>query len=153
VIATTSSDEKATRLKALGADSTINYRATPDWDLAVRELTGGRGVDRVIEVGGAGTLEKSLKSVAVGGQISLVGVLVDGPPSIDWNILRRSFSTLQPIAVGSRAQFIAMNRAIMVNRLEPVIDRVFAFEDAVAAYRYYEAGQNFGKVIISLDSA
>jgi NADPH:quinone reductase-like Zn-dependent oxidoreductase len=153
VIATTSSDGKAKRLKALGADSTINYQTTPEWDVAVRELTNGRGVDRVIEVGGAGTLERSLKSVAIGGQISQVGVLVDGPSTIDWNVLRRSFSTFQPIAVGSRAQFIAMNRAIAVNQLRPVIDRAFSFDDAVAAFRYYEAGQNFGKVIISLDHA
>jgi NADPH:quinone reductase-like Zn-dependent oxidoreductase len=153
VIATTSSDEKAKRLEALGADNTINYRATPDWDVAVRELTNGRGVDRVIEVGGAGTVERSLKSVAIAGQISQVGVLVDGPSAIDWNTLRRSFSTFQPIAVGSRSQFVAMNRAIAVNRLKPVVDRVFAFDDAVAAFRYYETGQNFGKVIISVDLA
>jgi NADPH:quinone reductase-like Zn-dependent oxidoreductase len=111
----------------------------------VRDLTAGRGVDRVIEVGGAGTLEKSLKSVAVEGQISLVGVLADGPPTLDLNVLRRSMSTLRPVAVGSRAQFIAMNRA----RLKPVIDRVFSFDGAIAAFRYYEAGQFFGKVVIN----
>lgn len=148
VIATTSSNDKANRLKALGADDTVNYRTTPDWNVAVRDLTAGRGVDRVIEVGGAGTLEKSLKSVAAEEQISLVGVLVNGPPTLDLNVLRRSMSTLRPVAVGSRPQFVAMNRAIAVNRLKPVIDRVFSFDDAIAAFRYYEAGQFFGKVVI-----
>jgi NADPH:quinone reductase-like Zn-dependent oxidoreductase len=149
VIATTSSEEKAQRLKALGADSVINYRRTPDWHGAVRELTGGRGVDCVVEVGGAGTLEKSIKSIAASGQISLVGGLAKDASTIDINVLRSNVFTLRYIAVGSRAQFIAMNRAISVSRLKPVIDRVFPFDDARAAYRYYEDGQYFGKVIIS----
>jgi len=149
VIATTSSEEKAQRLKALGADSVINYRRTPDWHGAVRELTGGRGVDCVVEVGGAGTLEKSIKSIAASGQISLVGGLAKDASTIDINVPRSNVFTLRYIAVGSRAQFIAMNRAISVNRLKPVIDRVFPFEDARAAYHYYEDGQYFGKVIIS----
>ncbi len=149
VIATTSSEEKAQRLKALGADSVINYRRTPDWHGAVRELTGGRGVDCVVEVGGAGTLEKSIKSIAAAGQISLVGGLAKDASTIDINVLRSNVFTLRYIAVGSRAQFIAMNRAITVNRLKPIIDRVFPFDDARAAYRYYEDGQSFGKVIIS----
>ncbi len=149
VIATTSSDDKAGRLKALGADSVINYRRTPDWHGAVRELTGGRGVDCVVEVGGAGTLEKSIKSIAASGQISLVGGLAKDASTIDINVLRSNVFTLRYIAVGSRAQFIAMNRAITVNRLKPVIDRVFPFDDVRAAYRYYEDGQYFGKVIIS----
>jgi NADPH:quinone reductase-like Zn-dependent oxidoreductase len=149
VIATTSGEEKAQRLKALGADSVINYRRTPDWHGAVRELTGGRGVDCVVEVGGAGTLEKSIKSIAASGQISLVGGLAKDASTIDINVLRSNVFTLRYIAVGSRAQFIAMNRAISVSRLKPVIDRVFPFDDARAAYRYYEDGQSFGKVIIS----
>jgi NADPH:quinone reductase-like Zn-dependent oxidoreductase len=148
VIATTSSDEKAKQLTALGADEVVNYRAIPDWHTAVRKLTGGRGVDYVIEVGGAGTLQNSLKSVAVQGQISWVGVLAQGEPVISLAALRSAFATLQFVAVGSRAQFIAMNRAIEVNRLKPVIDRVFPFEEAVNAFRYYQAGQFFGKIVI-----
>jgi NADPH:quinone reductase-like Zn-dependent oxidoreductase len=148
VIATTSSDEKAKQLTALGANEVVNYRATPDWHTAVRKLTGGRGVDYVIEVGGAGTLQNSLKSVAVQGQISWVGVLAQGEPAISLAALRSAFATLQFVAVGSRAQFIAMNRAIEVNRLKPVIDRVFPFEEAVEAFRYYQAGQFFGKIVI-----
>jgi NADPH:quinone reductase-like Zn-dependent oxidoreductase len=115
----------------------------------VRELTGGRGVDCVVEVGGAGTLEKSIKSIAASGQISLVGGLAKEISTIDINVLRSNIFTLRYIAVGSRAQFIAMNRAIAVNGLKPIIDRVFPFENAHAAYRYYEDGQYFGKVIIS----
>jgi len=148
VIATTSKDEKAKQLKALGADEVINYREIPDWHTAVRKLTGGRGVDYVIEVGGAGTLPNSLKSVAVQGQVSWVGVLAQGEPMISLAALRSAFATLQFIAVGSRAQFVAMNRAIEANRLKPVIDRVFPFDEAVDAYRYYQAGQFFGKIVI-----
>lgn len=129
----------------------IDYAATPDWHVAVRQLTGGRGVDRVIEVGGAGTLEQSFKSVAVEGQVSWVGGLATGQPSIDLNVLRMALATLRLIVVGSRAQFVAMNRAIAVNRLNPVIDRVFRFAETVAAYRYYEAGKYFGKVVISME--
>jgi len=149
VIATTSSEEKAQRLKALGADEVVNYHTTLDWDVAVRELTNGRGVDCVVEVGGAGTLEKSIKSTTIEGQISLVGSLAKDKSTIDINVISSTVVTLRGIAVGSRAQFIAMNRAIAVNRLKPVIDRVFSFDDTRAAYQYYEEQPHFGKVIIS----
>ncbi|MBV9229764.1 MAG: NAD(P)-dependent alcohol dehydrogenase [Chloroflexi bacterium] len=149
VIATTSSDDKAERLKGLGADDVINYRTTPDWHEAVRELTGGQGVDRVIEVGGVGTLEKSIKATAVEGQISLIGWLANTASTIGISAIIGNFFTLRRIAVGNRAHFITMNRAIAVNRLKPVIDRVFSFEDAPAAHRYYEEQPHFGKVVIS----
>jgi|SRR5579884_1785664 len=150
VIATTSSDEKAQRLKKLGADDVINYRTTPDWNEAVRDLTGGRGVDLVVEVGGAGTLEKSIKATTVSGQVSMVGWLANkGTSTIDIKVISATVLTLRRIAVGSRAQFIAMNRAIAVNRLRPVIDRIFSFDEAAAAFRYYQDSQNLGKVIIS----
>ncbi|HEX6552589.1 MAG TPA: NAD(P)-dependent alcohol dehydrogenase [Ktedonobacteraceae bacterium] len=149
VIATTSSDDKAQRLKALGADDVINYRTTPNWHEAVRELTGGQGVDRVIEVGGAGTLEQSIKSTAAEGQISLIGWLANTASTINVSALVGNFFTLRRIAIGNRAQFIAMNRAIAVNRLKPVIDRVFSFDDARAAHQYYEEQPHFGKVVIS----
>jgi NADPH:quinone reductase-like Zn-dependent oxidoreductase len=148
VITTTSSDEKAKRLKTLGADEVINYRTVPEWPVAVRNLTGGRGVDYVIEVGGAGTLPNSLKSVAVQGQISWVGVLASGEPAISLSALRSAFANLRFVAVGNRAQFVAMNRAIEVNRLKPVIDRVFPFAKAADAFRYYQTGQFFGKIVI-----
>jgi NADPH:quinone reductase-like Zn-dependent oxidoreductase len=149
VIATTSSDEKAQQLKALGADDVINYRATPNWYEVVRELTGGRGVDRVIEVGGAGTLEQSIKATAVEGQVSLVGWLANTATTIPIGALTGNFFTLRRIALGNRAHFAAMNSAIAAHQLKPVIDRVFSFADARAAHEYYQGQQHFGKVVIS----
>lgn len=150
VIATTSSDEKAVKLVALGADEVVNYRATPDWEQTVRTLTQGRGVDHVIEVGGAGTLEKSLKSVTIDGQIAIVGWLANQTSTIDVAAIAGSVVTMRRIAVGSRAQFIAMNRALSASRIKPVIDRVFPFADTVSAFHYFEAGNHFGKVVIDL---
>jgi NADPH:quinone reductase-like Zn-dependent oxidoreductase len=150
VIATTSSEEKAERLKALGADAVINYRTTPDWHIVVRELTGGRGVDHVVEIGGPGTIGQSIKSTRFEGEIAMIGSLAaDASADIGTNAARVGVVTLRGIALGSRAQFLAMNRAIAVNRLKPVIDRVFPFEEARAAYQYYKEAQHFGKVIIS----
>jgi NADPH:quinone reductase-like Zn-dependent oxidoreductase len=150
VIATTSSDEKAERLKAAGADEVINYRTNPDWHVAVREMTGGRGVDQVIETAG-GTLEQSIKSTALEGQINFIGRLSKGPTTIDANALYNSVATIRVIFAGSRDQFMAMNRAITLNRLKPIIDRVFPFTDLPAAFRYFEAGQAFGKIAITHD--
>ena len=149
VIATTSSAEKAERLKALGADEVINYKTTPDWHVAVRALTGGRGADVVVEVGGAGTLEKSIKATAAEGQISVVGALAKETSTINVGVISATVVKLHRIAVGSRAQFIGMNRALAMHRLKPVIDRVFPFGDAIKAFRYYEAGSYFGKIVIS----
>ena len=148
VIATTSSDDKAQRLKELGADDVINYHTTPDWHLAVRELTRGQGVDRVIEVGGAGTLEKSVQSTAVEGQISMVGWLANTVSTIPISAITGNFFTLRRIAVGNRAHFRAMNRAIAASKLHPVIDRVFSFDDAPAAHQYFQERPHFGKVVI-----
>jgi NADPH:quinone reductase-like Zn-dependent oxidoreductase len=148
VIATTSSDEKARRLKAVGADEVINYPTTPDWHVAVRELTHGRGVDQVVEIGG-GTLEQSIQSTALEGQINSIGRVSDRQSTIDINKLYNAVATLRVIFAGSRAQFIAMNRAITVNGLKPIVDRVFPFDDAIGAFRYYEAGENFGKIVIT----
>jgi NADPH:quinone reductase-like Zn-dependent oxidoreductase len=152
VIATTSSEKKAERLKMLGADAVVNYRTTPDWSVAVRELTGGRGVDHVIEVGGPSTIVQSIKATRVLGEVALVGLVTDPKASPDTGVHRATTAglvTLRSIAVGSRAQFLAMNRAIAVNGLKPIIDRVFPFEEAKAAYQYYQEAQPFGKVIIS----
>lgn len=129
----------------------INYRTTPNWHEAVRELTEGRGVDRVIEVGGAGTLEQSIKATAADGQISLVGWLANTASTINVSALVGNFFTLRRIALGNRAHFLAMNRAIAVNRLKPVIDRVFPFDEARAAHEYFAEQPHFGKVVISQD--
>jgi NADPH:quinone reductase-like Zn-dependent oxidoreductase len=149
VIATTSSDDKAERLRALGADDVINYRTTPNWHEAVRNLTGGQGVERVIEVGGADTLERSIKATAVEGQVSMVGWLANTSSTINISAIIGNFFTLRRIALGNRAHFEALNRAITLHRLKPVIDRVFSFDDAQAAYQYFEEQPHFGKVIVS----
>jgi NADPH:quinone reductase-like Zn-dependent oxidoreductase len=149
VLATSSHDEKLARVRALGASDGINYKTTPDWDTAVRGLTGGRGVDHIIEVGGPGTLGKSLRAVRMGGRVSLIGVL-SGTSAGDVNflpILMRNIQ-VQGIFVGSRAMFEAMNRAIALHQLRPMVDRVFAFEQAAEALKYLESGAHFGKVVI-----
>ena len=148
VIATTSSDDKAERLRELGADAVINYNAVPQWQTAVRGLTDGRGVDHVIEVGGGGTLERSIQSVAIEGQVAMVGALAAQGTTLDTRAIAGRVATLRRIAVGSRAQFVAMNRAISAHRMVPVIDRVFEFADAVSAFHYFEAGNCFGKVVV-----
>src|SRR5262249_18132746 len=134
VIATSGHDEKLARVKELGASEVINYRTTPEWDRRVRELTGGVGVDQVVEVGGAGTLARSIKSVRLGGYIALIGVPSGLGEINPMPILMRSIR-LQGIFVGSRTMFEAMNRAITANQLRPVIDRVFEFDDTVAALK------------------
>lgn len=146
VIATTSRADKEQRLRDLGADEVINYRDIPDWHTATRELTAGRGVDRVVDT--AGTLEQSLQSVAVDGHIAFVGSVSGNWPPVDPRLLFGVAATVRALAVGSRAQFVAMNDVITAHRLRPVLDRVFPFEEAVAAYRYYESASPFGKVII-----
>lgn len=148
VIITSSSDAKLERARALGAAETVNYRTTPEWERAVLDLTDGRGVDHVVEVGGAGTLEKSIASVRVGGRIAYIGVLTGG--GIDPTAIMRKSVTLQGVYVGSRAMFEAMNRAIATHGLRPVIDRTFDFADARDAYRHMQGAGHFGKIVIRI---
>ncbi|HEY9799490.1 MAG TPA: NAD(P)-dependent alcohol dehydrogenase [Leptolyngbyaceae cyanobacterium] len=149
VIITSSSDEKLAQAKQLGADETINYKTTPDWERKVYELTGRTGVDHVIEVGGAGTLPKTLQAVRIAGRVSLIGLLSGKGNAIDpMPILFKSL-TVQGIYVGSREMFEAMNQVISQHQLQPIIDRVFPFTEAPAAYRYLQSGAHFGKVVIS----
>lgn len=148
VIVTSSSDAKLARARELGADETINYRTRPDWEKAVKEVTGGAGADHVIELGGPGTLEKSVSAVAVGGHIALIGVLAGMEYKGNPFVLARKNATLSGIYVGSREQFAAMNEFIGRHRVRPVVDRVFEFSDAPAAYRHLESGAHFGKVVI-----
>jgi NADPH:quinone reductase-like Zn-dependent oxidoreductase len=149
VIATTSTAEKAERLKTLGASEVINYAETPDWDEKARELTDGRGVDCTVEIGGPGTIAKSLKALAVGGHVSLIGAsLSPAGTMLDPLLLTGRGITAGSISVGSRADFEAMNRAIALHRLRPVIDRTFPFAEAKAAYRHFESRGYFGKVVI-----
>jgi NADPH:quinone reductase-like Zn-dependent oxidoreductase len=146
VIATSSSDAKLERACSLGASDGINYKSTPDWGRRVRELT-GHGVDHVVEVGGAGTLAQSLDAVRTGGRISLIGVLTGGEVN-PIPILMKNV-TVQGIFVGSREMFEAMNRAITLGGLKPVIDRVFPFTDLPQALRHMESGAHFGKIVLS----
>jgi NADPH:quinone reductase-like Zn-dependent oxidoreductase len=147
VIATSSSDEKLARAKSLGVIHGINYKVRPDWDRAVLEFTNGRGVDHVVEVGGAGTLERSLGAVCLGGRISVIGVLT-GSAQINPNFILGRRASVQGMSVGSTEMFEAMNRAMGAARLKPVIDKVFPFDQAREAFRYLESGAHFGKVVI-----
>ncbi len=149
VIATTSSEPKADRLRALGADAVINYTTTPDWGVAAKKLTGGRGVDHIIEIGGAGSLERSISSSGMDAQINLVGVL-EKTAGLEPGILMRGVANIQRITVGSRTSFEAMNRAIAFHGLKPVIDRVFPFEEARDAFRHFHGRNHVGKVVISI---
>ncbi len=147
-IVTSKSDEKLERAKAMGAWATVNYTEHPEWAKQVLDLTDGRGVDHVVEVGGAGTLEQSIEATRVGGHVALIGVLTMG--SINpMPILRKSIR-LNGIYVGSRAMFEDMNAAIEVAGLRPVIDRTFPFAEARDAYRHMEAAGHFGKIVIEL---
>jgi NADPH:quinone reductase-like Zn-dependent oxidoreductase len=150
VIATTGSSSKEERLRALGAAEVINYRSEPNWDKRVWELTGKRGVDLVVEVGGAGTLGKSMKAVRSGGHISLIGVLAGASGEVNPLPAVMKSVCIQGIFVGSREMFEAMNRAVELHAIRPVIDRVFPFGEAKDAYRYLESGAHFGKVVIAI---
>jgi NADPH:quinone reductase-like Zn-dependent oxidoreductase len=149
VIATSSSDEKLARASLLGADATINYKRITNWHEEVKRLTDAEGVDNVIEVGGAGTLEKSMEAARVSGRVSLIGVLT-GMPDQNPSPLTALFKrlTVQGIYVGSRDMFEAMNRAIESARLHPIIDKTFNFGEAPAAYEHLRSGAHFGKVVI-----
>jgi NADPH:quinone reductase-like Zn-dependent oxidoreductase len=150
VIVTTSSEQKAARLKALGADEVINYSVSPDWPVVVKALTNGLGADHIMEIGGAGTLEKSVDASAVGAQINMVGVL-EQVTHVNASLFMRGLTTIRRISVGSRASFEAMNRAIAFHQLKPVVDRVFGFGEAPQAYRYLCERNHFGKVVISIE--
>jgi NADPH:quinone reductase-like Zn-dependent oxidoreductase len=150
VLILSSSDAKLEHARKLGAAGCINYRSTPEWEGEVLKQTGGRGVDCILEVGGAGTLSRSIASVAVGGRIALIGVLT-GPVAAGspYGLLGKQAS-VHGVFVGSRGQFERMNAAISLHRLEPVIDRVFDFDDAPAAYSHLESATHFGKVVVRI---
>lgn len=150
VIITSSTDEKLERAKELGADEAVNYEATPEWQERVLELTGGEGVDHVVEVGGSGTLPRSIRATRVGGRISLIGVLTGTGGGVALLPAQLKSQVLQGVYVGSRETFERMNRAVEAVDLRPIIDRVFPFEEAKEAYRFLEAGRHFGKVVVKL---
>jgi NADPH:quinone reductase-like Zn-dependent oxidoreductase len=148
VLITSSSDEKLARAKALGADGCINYRTHPEWEREVLRLTDGRGADHVLDVGGSGTLARSIAAVAVGGQVAMIGVLTGvGAAGSPYGLLGKQAS-LHGVYVGSRGHFERMNAAITTQRMEPIVDREFGFDEAAAAYRHLQSGTHFGKVVI-----
>jgi len=153
VIATSSDDAKLERVKAIGGPrllGAINYKRTPDWHREVMALTGGRGADCVVEVGGAGTLEKSFDALAVGGKACLIGVMTGRSADISPYGLMWKQAHLHGIRVGSAEMFRQMNRAIAANAIKPIIDRVFGFDEAPAAYRYQDAGGFVGKIVVRM---
>jgi NADPH:quinone reductase-like Zn-dependent oxidoreductase len=149
-IVTSSSDEKLKRAKALGAAFGINYKTTPDWDKAAMEFTSGAGVDHVIEVGGAATLTRSFQAIRAGGKVSMIGGLSGGATELNPGLIFSRRANVQGISVGSTQMFMAMNRAIEANGIKPVIDKVFVFADAPAAYEHMASGAHFGKIVISV---
>jgi NADPH:quinone reductase-like Zn-dependent oxidoreductase len=149
-IVTSSSDEKLERACALGASDGINYKRHPDWEKEVERLTGGRGVDHVIEIGGAGTLPRSFQSIGHGGKVALIGFLA-GPGEINPTTLMMKGGSLHGIGVGSTRMFEEMNRAIELNGIHPVVDHVFPFDDAPTAFRRLAAGDFVGKLVIGIE--
>jgi len=151
VVATTSSGEKAAKLTALGADVVIDYTATPEWGKAVLDATGGRGADRIVEVGGPGTFAQSL--VAAGthhAEIALVGFVGTGGAPVDFMDLFRSGATVRKIWVGSRDDTEDLVRRLAVRPIAPVVDSVHPFDEAAAAFRHFGSRKNFGKVVITV---
>jgi NADPH:quinone reductase-like Zn-dependent oxidoreductase len=150
VIAITSGEEKAARLRALGAAEVVDRRAEPDWDKAVRELTAGQGVDHVLEAVGPATLDKSLNSLAFGGHVAVCGAFPAGGVTLEDRLFVGGLFTIRRLVVGSRAAFEALSTSLERHTTRPVIDRVFGFDEAREAYRYFRDDNPFGKVVITL---
>jgi NADPH:quinone reductase-like Zn-dependent oxidoreductase len=147
-IITSSSDDKLARAKAMGADHAINYRQTPEWARTVRELTGGIGADIVLEVGGGDTIEQSVKAVRLGGHIALIGLVSGMPQGFNPASLLGNSVRMQGMTVGSREMFEAMCRAIALHRIAPVVDKVFPWTQATAAFEAMRGGEHFGKIVL-----
>ncbi|MGE0254331.1 MAG: NAD(P)-dependent alcohol dehydrogenase [Alphaproteobacteria bacterium] len=150
VIVTSSSDEKLAKARALGADHAINYATTPEWSRPARAVTGGRGVDHIVELGGGGTLEQSLRAVRVGGTLSLIGVLAGAAAEVPLGRVVTQNVRLQGVTCGSRREVEAMARAIALAGLRPAVDRVFPLTEIRAALEWLRAGRHFGKVCVEI---
>ena len=148
VIATSSSPEKRERVRAMGARTAIDYREVPKWGTAVREATGGRGVDIAVEVGGAGTFDESVAALRYGGTMSLLGILAGTQGPINTYQVFHKNIRVHGVYVGSVRMFHDLLRALEATKIEPVIDRVFSFDEARAAYEYLASGKHFGKVVV-----
>ena len=150
VIATSSSDEKLERVRAMGADATINYKKNEDWGKEVLELTDGRGVDHVVEVGGPGTLPQSIRACRIGGHISLIGVLTGREGPVPTALLMAKQQRLQGIIVGSRQNQIDMVRGMEATGIRPVVDSTFSLDALADAFRHEAAGAHFGKICVEI---
>lgn len=150
LIVTSSSDDKIQRACGIGASDGVNYKKFPDWEKEVLRITGGRGADHILENGGAGSLNRSFESTAFGGKVALIGFLAGRQGDINPAILMMKAGTMVGIGVGSRAMFEDMNRAIEVNEIKPVVDKVFPFHKAADAFRCQAAGDFIGKVVITV---
>lgn len=150
VIGTSGSDEKIARAKSLGLSAAVNYKQQPQWSKWVKEQTDGVGADIVVEVGGSGTWSESLRAVRVGGTVAQIGVLSETAEQISVTPILMRQVRIAGIYVGSRAMLEKMNRAIEFHKMRPVIDRIFPFEETLAAYRFLAEGKHFGKIVITL---
>ena len=150
VIATSSHDEKLERLSALGADEVLNYRTDPKWGGATKKLTGGLGVDHVVEVAGGESLAQSLRAVRPGGTISLIGILGGAASELSLLPILMQNVRLQGILVGHRDGFEAMNRAIEAAELRPVVDRAFPMRETREAFEHLASGKHFGKIVVDI---
>jgi len=146
VIMISSNPERCARLKSLGADETIDYRADPEWHQTVRKLTDGQGVDIAVDIGGAGTVDRSIGATRMGGRVALVGLITGWPNSV--STLFSAGVDISSVKVGSREDFEAMNRAIAFHKLKPVVDSRYPFEKLPDALRHLESGKHFGKIVI-----
>jgi NADPH:quinone reductase-like Zn-dependent oxidoreductase len=145
---TSSSDEKLARAKGLGADHLVNYRQEPEWSKAVRAATGGVGADLILEVGGGGTIEQSMRAVKIGGHIAIIGVVAGMGNPFNPAALIGNSAKMQGLSVGSREAFEAMCRAIDQHRIQPVVDKTFPWTEAKAAFQAMQAGEHFGKIVL-----
>ena len=145
----TSSDERAERVKAMGADATINYRAVPEWAKATQAITGGQGYDLILELGGEKTLPQSLRCIRPGGTLAMIGVLSGSTMTTPLGLIVTRQVRLQGVTVGNRDGLEAMLRAIEQHRIKPVVDRVFAFAELKEALAYLKSGAQFGKICIA----
>lgn len=150
VIATSSSDEKLDKLKAMGADELINYKEVHAWGAKVLELTGGVGVDTVVEIGGAGTLDQSMLAAKVGGHVALIGVLAGFAGPVQTALLMARNLKVQGLTVGSRAQQLAMIAGVEANGIKPVISDRFTLAELADAFRHQESGKHFGKIVVEI---
>jgi NADPH:quinone reductase-like Zn-dependent oxidoreductase len=150
VIGTSSSDEKLARAKTLGLDAGLNYRQSPEWAKWVQQQTGNRGADLIVEVGGAGTFSQSLQAVRFGGTVAQIGILGQSEQPLPIRLILHRQIRIQGVYVGSRAHFDAMNRAITASGTRPVVDRIYAFDEAREALKSMEKGSHFGKIVIQV---